>query len=260
MTHDSKITVVLTACIQPLANMAVHIQRVDPEERLKDYRAALTFWLQLPDSRITHLIFIDNSDYPLAELEAHAAQQNAFGRKCEFISLPAMPLPPDLHYGYLEFRILDEGFSKSKIYGETPYFMKVTGRYRFPAITRLLNSLPDSFKVAVDSRDNDRFTRWPRHFTAAALLIFETAYYNEHLRLIHHQMRPAPPMRKQFIEDILFDFLIPNREKKDFVLRWSVNCDPEGIGASGDSYASRRKQLISLTRAIGRKIIPWWWF
>ncbi|MEO6847043.1 MAG: hypothetical protein ABI443_06195, partial [Chthoniobacterales bacterium] len=117
MTSDAKFTAVLTACIQPMAAMSAHIQRTKPEQRLADYREALTFWLHLPDPRITHLLFIDNSDYPLEELEAHATAQNKFKRKLEFISLPVMPLPPDLHYGYLEFRIMDEGFAKSKLYG-----------------------------------------------------------------------------------------------------------------------------------------------
>lgn len=260
MTSETKITAVLTACIRPGGEMTQHIQRTQPEQRLADYKEALTFWLHLPDPRIAKLIFIDNSDYPLDELRAHAEKENIHQKPCEFISLPVMPLPEGLHYGYLEFKLMDEGFAKSALYNTTPFIMKVTGRYRFPAITRLLNALPDAFHVAVDSRDNELFTRWPRHFTAAALLLFETAYYERELRRIHLQMQPAPPMRRQFIEDVLFDKLIEKRKEPGFILRWPVNCDPQGVGASGDSYASRRKQVISFLRGAGRKILPNWWF
>lgn len=258
--RDANITAVLTACIRPGDNMAAHIRRMRPEERIQDYRAALTSWLRRREPRITQLIFIDNSGHPLEELEAHAREQNEFGRRCEFISLPFMPLPDGLHHGYLELKLMDEGFARSRLFGATPHFLKATGRYRFPAISRLLDRLPEDFHVAVDSRDNRFFVRHPQRFTGAALMLFSTAYYDGHLRTLYRKMRPAPPPRHQFIEDMLFDFLAPHRGEEGYVLRWPVNCDPEGICANGESWNSGRRRLFALGRGAGRRLMPAWWF
>ena len=251
------LTVVLTATIRT----TVPVARADPALRLADYRRGLRFWLELPDPRIRRLLFIDNSDHPLDQLETDAAAYNPHDRECEFVSLDCNVLPPNLHYGYTEFQLLDLGLAQSRSYGRSRAFLKATGRYTFPTVSRLLDRLPDNCVFAGDSRNNLRFERQPRRFTNCALLYFTRDFYDRHLRSLYRQMRPAPPWtREQFIEDVMFDQLMPLRGEPGVVLRWPVNCEPSGIGANDDNYDTPRKKLQRGLRALGRRFTPHWWF
>ena len=198
---------------------------------------------------------------PLGGLEEEALSANPHARDCEFVSLDCNVLPPDLHYGYTEFQLIDLGLARSRLYAASRAFLKATGRYTFPDISRLLDRLPGDCVFAGDSRDNARFSRQPRRFTHCALMYFTREFYDAHVRLLYRQMRPAPPWtREQFIEDIMFDRLMPLRAQPGVVLRWPVNCEPSGVGANDDSYDAPRKKVFGALRAIGRCVAPNWWF
>lgn len=253
-------TVVMTACLRPEAQFAGQLRRVDPAIREQDYLAGLDFWLQLPDPRITRIIFIENTLAPLEALAAHVRNRNPRGRECEFISIDCNRTPPGLHYGYAEYRLMDEGLARSRLYAASSHLIKATGRYRFPGITRLLDSLPADYRVAADARDNRRFVPKPQTMITAPLFLSTREFYEAHLRRVYQRMRPPPPWWGQFIEDALYEELMPLRGQPGVILRWKVNCDPAGIGANGDHYRNARKRLLSTARAVGRKLLPDWWF
>jgi hypothetical protein len=253
-------TVVMTACLRPDPQFARQLQRVDPAERTRDYADALRFWLTLPDRRIEAVIFIENTLAPLDELAAEAGRSNPFGRACEFISVDCNRTPPGLHYGYAEFRMIDEGLARSRLYGGSRYLIKATGRYRFPAISRLLDALPAGYQVAVDSRRNRRFIPKPQFIVTAPLLLGSTPFFEQYLRQAYRQMHLPPPWRGQFIEDALYDVLTPLEGQPGVILRWPVNCNPAGIGANGQAYDTISKRLLALLRAAGRRVLPGWWF
>lgn len=250
------LTIVLTACIRPVAP----VLRSDPELRMEDYRRGLKFWLELPDPRIRRIIFLENTAFPLDDLEREARAANPHRRALEFVSLDCNVLPPGLHYGYTEFLLLDRGLAASRLYAETPAFFKATGRYTFPAISRLLDCLPDDWIFAADSRCNRRFTPYPQEFTSCALLGGERAFFEKHVRHLYREMQPPPEFRKQFIEDLLFDRLIPLRDKPGVVLRWPVNCEASGIGANNDQFDTLQKKMLRVARAVGRRVAPDVWF
>src|SRR5579863_580894 len=54
---------VMTACVDPRQG-EYRLNRADPTVRLEDYKTALRFWLQFPDTRIRNILFIENSKYP----------------------------------------------------------------------------------------------------------------------------------------------------------------------------------------------------
>lgn len=252
-------SVVMTACINP-SNGTVDrpVYRAIPEVRLKDYEHGLKFWLYLKDSRIKNIIFIDNSGYSLDSLKAIYKTNNTWNRKCEFISLNCNEIPSGLHYGYAEFKLLDLGLEKSRIFEESDYLIKATGRYQFPDVSRLLNFIPQKYKVAADTRDLSRFVPYPRRNVTVGLIIFATEFYQKYIREIYKEMQPSG--RKSFIEDILYDQLMPMRNDPGVILRWPCNCEPDGIGGNGHSYSSPKKRLLSTCRAVGRVMFPYWWF
>lgn len=251
-----ELTIVLTASVRPVAPVV----RSDPALRLNDYRAGLKFWLELPDKRIRRIIFLENTAYPLGELESEARRANPYNRGLEFVSLDCNVLPPGLHYGYPEFLLVDRGLAASKLYAETSAFFKATGRYTFPTFSRLLDRLPENWVFAGDSRRNRRFTPYPQEFTSCGLLGCERNFFEQHVRYLYQQMRPLPEYRKQFIEDLLFDAVIPLKDQPGVVLRWPVNCEASGVGANNDQFDTPKKKLLRVARAVGRRVAPDIWF
>jgi len=184
----------------------------------------------LPDLRINRIIFLENTSHPLDEFATLAARDNPFGRECEFLSFNANDIPAGLHYGYAEYHMIDVGLARSRLWPASDYLIKATGRYRFPGISRLLDRLPPGFLVAADTRENTRFTSKPYHFVAAPLLVAQRDYFDRHIRTAYQRMHPPPPYYGQFIEDTLYEVLMPLRGQDGVVLRWPVNCDQIGIG------------------------------
>ena len=260
LTRDQPHTVVMTACLRPEAQFVGRLNRVDPELRARDYLAGLDFWLQLPDPRITRIIFIENTLAPLAVFEARARTSNPHGRACEFISIDCNRTPPGLHYGYAEYRLMDEGLAQSRLFGESSHLIKATGRYRFPDISRLLNTVPPDYRVAADARHNRWFVPKPLTMVTAPLFLATREFFEAHLRRVYRRLRPPPPWWGQFIEDAMYEELMPLRGQPGVILRWKVNCNPVGVGANGRTYDTPRKRLLSAARAVGRRLLPNWWF
>ncbi|NJL09516.1 MAG: hypothetical protein HC908_02815 [Calothrix sp. SM1_7_51] len=146
-----------------------------------------------------------------------------------------------MHYGYSEFKLLDLGLEKSKIIEPNDYIIKVTGRYKYPTISKLLNKLPEEPKIAADTRDLSLLVPYPRRTVTTGLLIFSVPFYKSKIQKSYLEMQPEPVKRKAFIEDILYDKLIPMRSESGVILRFPCNCEPEGVGGNGDSYTSPKK-------------------
>src|SRR5260221_4026412 len=142
---------VMTACVDP-SQGNYRFSRADPTIRLEDYKTALRFWLQFPDKRIRNILFIENSNYPLDRLKSIAEHENPLKKNVEFIGLDCNWYPPGGHYGYAELRMLDLGLQLSRLRNATTQMIKISGRFKFPSPTRLLNSLPAEFDAVADAR------------------------------------------------------------------------------------------------------------
>ncbi|MBR8835813.1 MAG: hypothetical protein DSM106950_17790 [Stigonema ocellatum SAG 48.90 = DSM 106950] len=252
-------SVVMTACIDPRNGSTGEIvNRSNPKIRLKDYEDGLKFWLGIKEPRITKIIFIDNSGYTLDSLQEIYKKNNVWEKECEFISLNCNEIPPGLHYGFAEFKLLHLGLQKSLLLEGSDYLIKVTGRYQFPTISQLLNCLPQRYKVAADTRNVSLFVPYPRRNVMVGLIIFTVEFYCKYIQEVYQEMQSTP--RKSFVEDILYDKLMPMRDDPEVILRWPCNCEPQGIGGNGDSYTSFRKKFLAVSRSVGRVMFPYWWF
>jgi hypothetical protein len=236
------------------------LKRTDTSLRLRDYMEGLGFWLSLPDPLIGRIVFADNSNYPLRALEDFAATLSSAVRPVEFLSFDFPAPAPGLSYGYSEFLLVNRALEKSKLLRDGRYFIKATGRYRFPDISRLIRQLPADFLAAVDSKGYRPFGMHSNPITSVALAIFDRSFYEAELLGIPAAMVPAPPWnRRQFVEPVLYDALHPNRADPRVIMRWPCNCEPVGIGSNGDNYRSRRKILQSALRAVSRRVLPGLW-
>ena len=259
LSAKPRYTVVMTACFRPEAQFAAQLVRIDAGIRERDCAAALDFWLGLEDERIAGIIFIENTGASLEALKHHGETHNPRGIPCEFISISCNQTPPGFHYGYAEFRMIDEGLQRSRLYADSSRLIKATGRYRFPRISRLLDHLPAEFALAADARRNHRFVPKPQQIITAPLILARRDYFERYVRPAWRLLQPPPPYRGQFVEDVLYDTLIPLAGQPGIILRWPVNCNPAGIGANGDVYGTGRKIILSLMRSIMRRLRPNWW-
>ena len=248
----------MTSCIAPKADLP--IKRTDPRLRLEDYKQGLKFWMEVPAPRIGAVVFADNSGYPLDEIEHFARTEVKSDRPIEFISFN-QPAPSTLmSYGHTEFALVDMVHDRSTLLARYPYFIKATGRYKFPAIARLTAKLPSEYKIAADCRGMRPFGMKAIPLLIVSLLPINTRFYLEEIRKFHTTMVPAPPWtRQQFVEAVLFDLLYPRRHETGIHLRWPCNCDPEGIGANGDNYYDPKRRFLYALRGMARVLLPRLW-
>ena len=250
----------LTACISPKPEIASLLRRSDPAVRLADYQRALGFWLKNRDHRIGGLVFADNSGHPLDSLRELARREAAPGFAVEFHSFDYPAPPPTLSYGHPELQMVNATLAQSPLAERLPYFAKVTGRYLYPGLGRLLDHLPHRYKVALDTTGR---RPWPFRGSPLCnfgLALFNTDFYRRKLADLPGQMRPAPPWdRRQFVESMLYDRLSPLRHDPEIILRWRRNCEPVAIGGNGVSYQSPRRRCVATLRAISRRLTPGLW-
>ena len=245
--------VLMTSCIDPSRGW-VKVHRADPLTRFQDYLAGLKFWMELPDPRIKGVVYIDNSGWPLDELRSRAAASAR--RPCEFISIDANEYPPGTHYGYAELGMIDHALGASNLLQQTSHFIKATGRLQFPSVSKLLDRVPEGAKFAVDSRNSTALRKIPQVFVTSQLLVFSVNFYKTHLVGI----REAMGGDQTHLEKILFEKLLPYRDKPHGMMRWPVIVSAVVNAAHWDKrYDSPRQKAIDAARAVCRVVFPNWW-
>jgi hypothetical protein len=255
---SNKYLLMMTACIDPSAGH-YRIDRADPATRLLDYQHALRFWLSYPDQRLRRILFIENSGYPLDSLQAIVHSENKLGKETEFISLNCNWYPETSHYGYAEMRMLDLGLQQSRLRRETTHMIKVTGRLTFPALTRLLDHIPDDFDFVADARIWR--TPWKKHtvpFVGTQLILFSHDFYAAHLQTQYDRMAESSHWMESFFYRELSQR--PPSPEHPRLLRFPRSVDPVGQPAHRSrSYSHPVQRITNTFRAAMRRIVPGWW-
>jgi hypothetical protein len=93
-------------------------------------------------------------------------------------------------------------------------------------------------------------------FASSQLMIFSKEFYDANLRGIAYELTPESP----YIEEILFNKVIPYRRNAGVILRWPFNVNPVGVtGHDNKTYRTPSRVFASVTRGILRKVAPKWW-
>ncbi|WP_415320922.1 hypothetical protein ABXT63_00220 [Candidatus Pelagibacter sp. Uisw_092] len=117
-------SVILTACIKPV-NMPF-VERVSEIDRLIDYKETFTKWCN--NQLVDKIIFVENSGYDLSFFKNKAAEFPQ--KKIEIISSNLNnSFEKKLGKGYGEYLCFKEVVENSKIFKDTDFFIKITGRY-----------------------------------------------------------------------------------------------------------------------------------
>ncbi len=178
----------MTACVDP-SKGHYRLKRADPSVRLEDYKIAFRYWLSLPDKRIQNILLIENSGYPLDSLKEIAERENPLKKTVEFISLDCNWYPVGGHYGYAELRMLDLGLQQSKLRDSTTHMIKVSGRFKFTALGKLLDRLPDGFDAVADTRAWRTLRhKHPRPNVTTQIILFAHDFYKKYLQDCYREL------------------------------------------------------------------------
>jgi len=245
----------LTATVTPAPGTKV--SRNNPALRRSDYFTAFSYWLNHPDPRLQHILFIENSSADLSEFQAAAGKS---GKQVEIISIPPNPPPPEMHYGYSELQMIDQALTQSALRRCTTHMIKATGRLTFPRLPRLLNKLPDDFRIVVDARARLPFRKSERGFISSQLFVARHDFYDELLRTGYHALTKAYHY-PEMIEHLFFELLSPLKGQKGILLRFPVNCEPVGFAGHWEKRYDSPQRLVTTTiRSILRVVAPDFWF
>lgn len=248
---------VMTACIDPSAGH-YPLQRNQPSVRLEDYKSALRYWLKHPDQRLQKILFIENSNYPLNELEQIARDENPLKKDVEFISLDCNWYPPGGHYGYAELRMLDLGLTQSRLRDQTTHMIKISGRFTFPALKKLLDRLPDDFDAAADTRAWRSLTKRHTHPNVTTqIILFKHDFYRTYLQESYKDLETGS---ETHMEGIYYKKLDALKQSHRILFRFPLNVDPVGHPAHRAKGYQHPSQIIkSGIRAVARRVLPGWW-
>jgi len=248
---------VMTACIDP-SKGEYQLKRTDPLIRMEDYKVALRYWLALPDERLNKILFIENSAYSLDSLKAVAANENPFHKAVEFVSLDCNWYPPGGHYGYAELRMLDLGLEQSELRASTTHMIKVSGRFKFPALGRLLDRVPKDFDAVADARGWDNFRQRRAHpYVTTPIILFKHTFYKKYLQNCYLDLAEG---RLQHMETIYYEKLAALKSAHKITFRFPFNVTPVGFPAHRESsYSSSKEAGKNAFRSVARVLLPDWW-
>ena len=246
----------MTACINP-ASGPFRVERHRIEDRLEDYRKALHFWLHIDEPRITAIVFVDNSAYPLDELKNLARESNPFNRQVEFMSVAPHEKSRDFTYGHAELAMLDEVVRRSPLILSCAHFVKATGRLQFAGMSRLLDELPPDYVFAVDCRLSGLFSKQQNLYASTQLMFFSVDFYRNHVLDSALRLFTFP---QYYFENAIFACVAQCQGLRGAVFRWPVSI--QKIGFSGNpqrDYASRKERHKEVLRGWLRRVVPGLW-
>lgn len=258
MAHVSRANdhlIVMTACVDPSTGPA-RIARSDPRVRLNDYLEAMRFWFRLGDPRLRNLLLIENSGYSFDAFHRLIDAEKPSDMRVELVQTNSNNYAPGLHYGYSELLMLDLGLAMSDLAKGCRYWMKVTGRLRFPMIGRLLDRLPREYLFAADLRNAIPVFGDAQHWVHTRLMITEGRFYGRELRGLCRRMKP----NNEPIEQVLYDVLYAHKGEPGAIVRFPVHVPPHGQSAYEDfSYQNTKRTMVDLARHAARFVFPDWW-
>jgi hypothetical protein len=243
----------MTATITPPANARERV-RDDPLLRLRDYEAALRFYVTLLGPGLDRIVFAENSSSDLSSL-ARICEEAGKRDAVEFISFYGLDYPPEYGRGYGEFRLLDYAMDHSTAlgaFGPRDVIWKVTGRYIVRNLLDLFRTIPRSFDLYCDLRDRPMPWMDTRLF-AVTRGGYDRLIRGTYSRLAESELRSSPEkeMRRHIGSLLPTGGIIP---------RFCTEPLVDGIrGNDGQNYARGKNLAKYMLRAAARKIAPFLW-
>jgi hypothetical protein len=192
MTRE--ICLLLTATVR-VANseMLRPTGRSDTDLRRNDYASALVDWLTR-QSAVSHIVFVDNSGYPLDSLHEIADRHRTTGKKVEFVSFRTTGYTEARGRSFGELDILDKALERSVLLRGAEHFAKVNGRVFVPNFDRIVAGLAPDFDIVGRLAHN---LTW----LDTVLVLFRTSVFAE--RLLPYALQHVDDSTCDYIERVL---------------------------------------------------------
>ena len=246
----------MTATVDP-GEYAAQLSRATSDLRTRDYLEAIRFWAAHPDARIQGVVFCENSGADLRIFESEVVRFSST-RALEVLGFRGNARPAGVHHGYAELGTIDYACHNSTLLKNCRRFAKVTGRYLFPRITRLIDSFDDDLLAAVDCRRAYRREGGVRVRARTQLMFFAREFYEEELGGTREQMLGNCSHIEEFLPQKLFPLY--QRRTAGIYLRWKLECPAVGYDARRNKdYAAAREILKTAIRSACRRFLPPMW-
>lgn len=255
---------VMTASIDTKGMNDLSITDVSARER--QYSDTLNFYLQ--SGWVTEIVFIENSGYDLISFwELAEAYPNV---KTEVLSCSLNDFPRELGKSYGEMRLLDYVVENSKLVSQNGGFIKVTGRFPFLNLDKLLleSEQRKPWVLFCDTKDHPVYdwlrNGWNGHAADTRFFIVTTEFYRKYFFGKYHELNDS---KGALIEGLFFDVIRDQHKRENIVRRFKTEPEPSGqaghrqisiIGTNDYSgWLAKSKRRI---RQLGRWFFPWFWF
>jgi hypothetical protein len=245
--------VFLTATIAPPPSA---VTRNDPEIRLKDYLAALEFYLSLPAEGVDRILFVDNSNFDLSPL-ARFVDERVTDKAVELISFDGNDHPVSYGKAYGEFKLMDFGIEQSQLLAGDDVFWKITGRLKFANLSEMIAAAPRHYDVLCDLHNFPIIgtgkvfsNRW------MDLRAFSCSVKAYRVLFAGKYQRFGPCIN----QDMLYDIVMGSSKSIDIQPRFPIQPIIDGVSGRHDRHYHRRFQQLKTTiRAGTRKFMPRFW-
>lgn len=248
----------LTATITPKSGVP-NLKRVNPEERLQDYKSALEFYLPLINKSCDGIIFVENSNSDVSLLKNLVAD-HGLTKKVEFIVFAGLDYPAHFDRGYGEFKLLDYGMANSQLVkasqGRTVVW-KITGRYIVRNLGTIIARQPSNFDVYCNCRNQ------PKHWVDTYFMAWTPEAYETCFRDVYHRLKTNVPGIPTGIaaEELLRSWLDQRFIKQTIQFKYRFRITPalEGVrGADNQGYSTDNAWKFRM-RSLLNKAMPWLW-
>lgn len=240
-----------------LAPPTAAVARADPNERLQDYMDALRFYMNVPDTVVDRILFVDNSNGNLSPL-VQLAQEIPHSKEVEFIGFDGNDHPYQRGKAYGEFKLMDFGLANTTLFGPEDIVWKTTGRLKFlnlPEMSKCSKSL--DFDILCDLHNVPWVGsgNWrTRHNMDLRVFAFRKKTYDIVFR---DQWRAN---ESGFDAGFMYHLVLQKRGDVRVRTRFPIQAQVQGIsGRHQRDYTSRSQVLKDSVRSIARRIAPWFW-
>jgi hypothetical protein len=232
-----------------------------PEQRQEDYCRALQYYVQ-NHSRIRKIIFIENSGWPLEQIQ-RAIAHNPYHKQVEFISLNCNNFPRTLGKGYGECLLIEKGLEKSELINSVSYFAKLTGRIYLRNLTEILESVRNPYACLCDFNEHGWLfkkllgDRQVGPHVDTRFLVFHKDFFEQYIKILHWQHRQGC-QDCFYIETKFYKAIKSAAVKEKVIYRFPIEPIFDGIAGhfQGKNYSSREEMIKFYIRSLTRKFLP----
>lgn len=259
-----KYPLVMTATIDPMGMAELSLS--DIAEREKQYLDTFAFYLE--QGWPGEIVFVENSGCDLSRFYELANKHPSI--KTEIMSCNLNDFPRALGKSYGEMLLLDYVFDNSKFIAESHGFIKVTGRFPFLNLDKLLREaekrLP--WELFCDTKDHPIYdwlrNGWNGHAADTRFFIVTKDFYRKHF---YGQYKNLNDSKNLLVEGLFFDVIQEQHGNKNIVRRFKT--EPELSGRAGhkqisiigtNDYSGWLAKSKRRIRQYGRWYLPWFWF